>query len=322
MVAGNARSALAVGAFFVAGLVLLMALLSFFGEGSIFRSKQRAVAHFEGSLSGLNVGAPVTFRGVKVGSVESIELRIDARDASASIPVYLSLSSNAAQWNGDAEPDIGRLVDRGLRAQLASQSFVTGQLYIELDFHRDVRSPQALRNGPNDYPEIPTLPSETAQLIDFVKDLPMSELVDALRNTLTRIDRMTATIEAQFEPMSRDVAEALQTLNETIPQIRDDFSDIQRSVAQVAGTADTALLGMEATADGMGNDFAALSKELRDTAAELRTTTAEIDSLLASDAPARRDLETLLRDLSLSARALRNFSESIEERPNRLLFGP
>jgi paraquat-inducible protein B len=322
MQADNARSALTVGLFFVGGLLLLALLLSFFGEGSLFRSKQRAVAHFEGSLSGLNVGAPVTFRGVKVGRVEAIELRIDADDASARIPVYLSLNPDAAQWNGDKALDIERLVARGLRAQLASQSFVTGQLYIELDFHRDAPPRRAITAPQGAHPEIPTLPSETAQFIDFFKELPMQELVEALRNTLTRIDRMTATIEAQFEPMSRDVAESLQTLNTAIPQLRDDFSAIRASIETVAERTDATLRTVDDEAARAGEEVTKLSAEMRAAAASLHRSSAEIEGLLASDAPARRDLEAMLRDLARSARALRDFSESIEERPDRLLFGP
>ena len=322
MQADNARNALTVGLFFVAGLVVLALLLSFFGEGSFFRSKQRAVAHFEGSLSGLNVGAPVTFRGVKVGRVEAIELRIDAEDASARIPVYLSLNPDAAQWNGDKGLDIQRLVARGLRAQLASQSFVTGQLYIELDFHRDAPPRRAITASQGTHPEIPTLPSETAQVIDFFKELPMQELVDALRNTLTRIDRMTASIEAQFEPMSRNVAQSLQTLNTTIPQLRDDFSAMRASIEKVADRADATLLTVNGEAARMGDEVTELTTEMQAAAASLHRISTEIEGLLASDAPARRDLETMLRDLARSARALRDFSESIEERPDLLLFGP
>lgn len=322
MLSDTPRSALAVGLFFVTGVGVLALLLSFFGEGSVFASKQRAVAYFDGSLSGLNVGAPVSFRGVKVGRVEAIELRIDSEDASARIPVYLSLNPDAARWNGSEALDIQRLVDRGLHAQLASQSFVTGQLYIELDFHREPLPRASAAKTTGEHPEIPTLPSDTAQVIDFVKDLPMAELVDALRNTLTRIDRMTATIEAQFEPMSRDVAESLQTLNTAIPQLRDDFSAIRASVETVAGRADTTLRTIDAETARMGDEVTALTTEMRAAANSLHRTSTEIEGLLASDAPARRDIETMLRDLARSARALRNFSESIEERPDRLLFGP
>lgn len=322
MSAGSARSALSVGIFFVAGLVVLAMLLSFFGEGSIFSSKQRAVAHFEGSLSGLNVGAPVTFRGVKVGRVEAIELRIDSEDASARIPIYLSLNPDAAEWNGGKTLDIQRLVARGLRAQLASQSFVTGQLYIELDFHHDLPPRRAITAPQGTPPEIPTLPSDTAQLIDFVKELPMKELVEALRNTLTRIDRMTASIESQFEPMSRSVAESLQTLNTTIPQLRDDFSAIRTSIETVADSADTTLNTVDSETARVGDEITALTTEMRAAAASLHRSSAEIEGLLASDAPARRDVEAMLRDLARSANALRDFSESIEERPDRLLFGP
>lgn len=317
----NARNALGVGLFFVIGVALLVLLLSFFGEGNIFSSKQRAVTHFEGSLSGLSVGAPVTFRGVRVGRVEAIELRIDAEDASARIPVYISLNPKSAHWDGSTALDIDKLVERGLYAQLTSLSFVTGQLYIELDFGAPLTLGGTVRHE-GEYPEIPSVPSDTAQLIDFVKELPMRELVDSLRNTLSRIDRMSATIEQRFEPMSENLAETLATLNAAIPQLSEDFSAMRDNIDHLSQRADITLHRIDQAADGIDTEFAALSAELQATAVALRATSDEVDSLLGSDAPSRRDIERLLRDLALSARALRDFSEAIEERPDRLIFGP
>ena len=104
----TSRSALAVGAFFVIGVVLIVSMISFFGSGLPWQSKLRAVAYFKGSLSGLTVGAPVTFRGVRVGNVERIELRIDGAQARAQIPVFLRLNPDAAQWrSGDGAAQAG-----------------------------------------------------------------------------------------------------------------------------------------------------------------------------------------------------------------------
>lgn len=322
MSGGTMRSALAVGSFFVAGLLVLIALLAFFGDGSLFRSKERVVAYFDGSLSGLSVGAPVTFRGVRVGSVEKIELRIDGNNASAQIPVFLSLNSDAAEWNGGDEPDIERLVQLGLRAQLASLSFVTGQLYIELDFYPD-RSGEASGRAAHTtaYTEIPTLPSETAQVIDFVKQLPLRELVHSLRNTLERIDRMTATVESEVGPASDALTESLQTLREAIPQISSDFHAMRTSLDQVADDTSATLATVDDTVAASREEIAVLSAELQRTAESLRATTGHLDTLLAADAPARRDIETLIRDLARSARSLRRFSETVEEQPNSLIFG-
>lgn len=315
------RSALAVGAFFVLGVALIVTMISFFGDGLPWQSKQRAVAYFEGSLSGLSVGAPVTFRGVRVGNVERIELRIDGAQARAQIPVFLRLNPDAAEWRGgNGEPDVKALVDQGLRAQLASLSFVTGQLYIELDFHPEhvvVPTVEPL----HDVPEIPTMPSETAQVIDFVKQLPVRELVASLRSTMSRIDRLTETMEGEFKPMSESIRTALDTLNATIPRVAEDFERLQKDLGRASDQAGGAMQKVGNAADSMSDEVAVLARDLRDTSEALRRSNRQVESLIAEDAPAREDLEQMLADLARTARSLRAFSSTLEEHPNSLLFG-
>lgn len=315
------RSALAVGAFFVLGIVLIVVMISFFGDGLPWQSKQRAVAYFKGSLSGLTVGAPVTFRGVRVGSVERIELRIDGAQARAQIPVFLRLNPDAAQWRGgNGEPDIHALVAQGLRAQLASLSFVTGQLYIELDFHPDHIAETATGHS-HDVPEIPTMPSDTAQVIDFVKQLPVRELVGSLRSTLERIDRLTATMEGELRPMSQSITQTLDTLNRTVPRVAQDVERLQRSIGRASADAGEAMQQVGDAAEHMSAEVVLLAQELRSTAEALQRSNRQVESLIAEDAPARADLEQLLSDLARTARSLRAFSATLEENPNSLLFG-
>lgn len=315
------RSALAVGAFFVLGVLLIVGTISFFGDGLPWQGKQRAVAYFKGSLSGLSVGAPVTFRGVRVGNVERIELRIDGAQARAQIPVFLRLNPDAAEWRGgNGEPDVKALVDQGLRAQLASLSFVTGQLYIELDFHPD-HTVERSGSAAHDVPEIPTMPSETAQVIDFVKQLPVQELVSSLRSTLSQIDRLTATMESEFKPMSESITTALDTLNTTIPRVADDFEQLRKDMGRASDQAGDAMQNVGDAADRMSNEVGLLAQDLRATSEALRRSNRQLESLIAEDAPARADLEQMLADLARAARSLRAFSNTLEERPNSLLFG-
>ncbi|MEQ9480076.1 MAG: MlaD family protein [Algiphilus sp.] len=319
----TSRSALAVGAFFVIGVVLIVSMISFFGSGLPWQSKLRAVAYFKGSLSGLTVGAPVTFRGVRVGNVERIELRIDGAQARAQIPVFLRLNPDAAQWrsgDGNGEPDIHALVSQGLRAQLASLSFVTGQLYIELDFHPD-HVPEGSTAHIHDVPEIPTLPSDTAQVIDFVKQLPVRELVGSLRSTLERIDRLTETMEGELKPMSRGITNTLNTLNDTIPRVAADLERLQQDLGQASAKAGTAMEQVGTASERIGEEVALLAQELRATSEALQRSNRQVESLIAEDAPARADLERMLSDLARTARSLRAFSSTLEEDPNSLLFG-
>src|SRR5262249_49385960 len=125
-----------VGGFVLGALALLVAALVLFGGGALFQRTTRAVTYFEGSVTGLSVGAPVAFRGVTLGSVSNVVLQMDAQTGTAIIPVYLQFDPSKITWIGgqaltaQAKED---LIKRGLRAQLATQSLITGQQMVQLD---------------------------------------------------------------------------------------------------------------------------------------------------------------------------------------------
>ena len=66
-----------IGAFVFGGLLLAIGAIVLFDNFRLFSPTMRAAVVFQGSISGLSVGAPVTFRGVRVGAVESIVLQFD-----------------------------------------------------------------------------------------------------------------------------------------------------------------------------------------------------------------------------------------------------
>ena len=68
-----------VGAFVLGGIVLALGAIVLFGKFNLFNPAVRAAVVFEDSIAGLSVGAPVTFRGVRVGAVESIAIQFDPK---------------------------------------------------------------------------------------------------------------------------------------------------------------------------------------------------------------------------------------------------
>ncbi|MBV9247716.1 MAG: MCE family protein [Acetobacteraceae bacterium] len=121
-----------VGGFSLGALVLVVAGVLFFGGTRFFERTARAVIFFQGSVAGLEIGAPVTFRGVRVGSVQNVEIHLSAGGESR-IPVTIELLPGRVILE-DKEARLQQLVAAGLRAQLDLQSFVTGQLRVNLDF--------------------------------------------------------------------------------------------------------------------------------------------------------------------------------------------
>ena len=80
-----------IGAFVVGAAILAVAGVAYFGGGKFLAKTTAYVAFFDGSLKGLNIGAPVTFRGVRIGTVTNIVVRFDSVDQSIRIPVYFEL---------------------------------------------------------------------------------------------------------------------------------------------------------------------------------------------------------------------------------------
>ena len=131
----------AIGAFVVVAVALGVAAIIVFGSGKFFVKKDVYVAYFPGSVKGLRVGAPVVFRGVKIGEVTQIRLYADRRENIVQIPVILEVDPGNFKNMGPPEENrreyLEKVIKSGLRAQLQMQSLVTGQLMINVDFYPD-----------------------------------------------------------------------------------------------------------------------------------------------------------------------------------------
>jgi paraquat-inducible protein B len=146
-----------IGAFVLGATALVVTAILFFGSGNLFKERLACVSYFPGSVAGLRVGAPVTYRGVRVGEVTSIGIRIDPDPARAIAQVNMELLPEAVKVYGTSAltRSVPELVERGLSARLVMQSVVTGQLQVELDFVR--RRPTIGRSS--EVTEVPTVPS-------------------------------------------------------------------------------------------------------------------------------------------------------------------
>jgi paraquat-inducible protein B len=129
-----------IGGFIVGAVVLAIAGVMTVGSGKLFTESIKCVMYFEGSIQGLYVGAAVNFRSVKVGSVMSIKMQLDRQNFDIRIPVIVEFpkGTGGAMEMLNADPRIptdamAALIERGLRAQLQTDSLVTGLLFIQLD---------------------------------------------------------------------------------------------------------------------------------------------------------------------------------------------
>ncbi len=174
------RNALLIGAFVIAALAMVVIGVLWLSGNDLFKKQQEAMIYYKGNVTGLYVGAPVGFRGVAIGQVENIDLQVDSQSLKALVPVRIRLRTDAMHFSGaekGAPVDLRTLVQRGLRARLVAQSFVTGQKSIELDF---VPNTPATLVGGGTRPEIPALAERFGALIDQVAELPLADTVQEI----------------------------------------------------------------------------------------------------------------------------------------------
>ncbi|MBS3917077.1 MAG: MCE family protein, partial [Sulfuritalea sp.] len=132
-----------IGAFVLGALALAVVTILLVAGGEWFRERSQHRLYFEGAAHGLQVGAPVVFLGVKVGTVKHIQLGLDESNHKFVVPVTIEIEPHVVRMRNGEPIDlrnretVSGLVQRGLRARLRMQSILTGQLYVDLDFHPD-----------------------------------------------------------------------------------------------------------------------------------------------------------------------------------------
>jgi paraquat-inducible protein B len=316
------RSQAVVGAFVLGGILLGLAAIALFGNLSLFHRSLQAVVVFEGSISGLSVGAPVTFRGVRVGAVENIEIEVDPKTEVAYIPVILRLISNprpGVRQTAEGLIDLPALIDRGLRAELNLQSFVTGQSQIDLDVSPSV--PPVLHPDITSLPEIPVKQSTLQRATEQLGRLPLHELAEDTVATLNSLRVLAEKLDRDLPPLVQSVKTTAEHTTQTVDIAGQAVKDLQGRLdttldafAQVARTGDLQLTQR-------GADLHTLLAASDQTMRQVRELLADVKGLTAERSGSRANLESTLRDLAAAAASLRGFANDVEHDPQLLLTG-
>ncbi len=236
-----------IGGFVLGAVALAVAGLVIFAGGRIFRPSQRWVAFFDESTKGLAIGAPVTFRGVRVGSVSDIKVIVSRERQTISIPVIFAIDpgrmtdpqGGTVRFTSDRSAAM-RAFERGLRAQLELQSLVTGQLSINLDFRPG--TPLVLRGGSTEYPEFPTIPSTMAALGQSLSDLDLYQLARDIRTTVEGVNRLVnapqlqqavASAATAMEGASKLVATADASMAKLGPILDKTSADLSETLGMI-----------------------------------------------------------------------------------------
>ncbi len=175
--------------FVVGAVALLIIAILAFGSGMLFKQSDKYILFFDGSVKGLSVGAPVIFRGVKIGTVKDISLIYDSKTQDVLIPVIIDVELSRVKGIPEnvGYPDYMALVNQGLRAKLEIQNFITGQLMLAFDFYPD--RPVQLRGIIKQYPELPALPI-SPDIFEVMQEIPIKEISSDLKSTVAGINKL------------------------------------------------------------------------------------------------------------------------------------
>jgi paraquat-inducible protein B len=315
-----------IGTFVLGAFTLGVVTILMLSGGHWFQEHRQQILYFEGAAQGLQVGAPVVFLGVKVGSVKRIQLGLQRNNQKFLVAVTIEIEPEVVQARLGEQIDLRdqetmrQLVERGLRGQLRMQSFLTGQLYVGLDFYPD-RPARFFATDPalNEIPTIPTtveeltLKLESFHVEKFLNDMSVisasaskllgtdetAELPQRLSRILTHLESFSRKLNDESAPVLDDLRADLAALNEALVAVT-------RAADRIAELAEPE---------------SPLFESLRHAGEELAGAALAVRELSVADSPTLERLNVLMQELARSARAVRLLAETIEQEPEAMLRG-
>jgi paraquat-inducible protein B len=318
-----------IGAFVVGAVVLATIGVIVFGSGKFFEEKHEWVLFFPGSVKGLTVGAPVTLKGVQIGTVTDVKVVIDRENVTFQTPVYVEVLPERVKDIGEyspaekkriaADPDesMKLLVERGLRAKLELQSLVTGKLQVAFDMYPD--TPVRYVGLEKKVPELPTIPTAMEQLTKTLENLPIKEIVEDARKTMAAIENLAT---------SPELTEAVTALNETLQ----DFGKLARNLDDRVGPLTTSIEEtMKDTRKLVQNvntqikpTFTALQETLKTAQASVKNAEvalASVGDVVDPDSAFMYELTRTIQELRAMAQSINSLAGYLERQPDSLIRG-
>jgi len=316
-------STTSIGLFIVVGVALGVIGLLLFSSSKLFSRTKEVIAYFDNSLNGLDEGAPVKFRGVTIGSVKRVMIRFNQHPEDHALPVILELEEKLVRerWGEEithvfTAEAIQRDLRNGLRATLQAQSFVTGVLYVGLEFHPDA-PPAVFHQIQKIYVEVPSQPTDVQQLMSNLASLDLKGVEKNLNALLTKI---SATVDGlHVAQLQDDITKLLRSADRLVssPDLKNDLVALQTTLDQYR------LLGEKLTnrVDPLADDVERTLAEAERALVQVRGAAQNVRILLAPDAPLPNDLDQTLRELSGAVQSLSSLLDFLKQHPNALITG-
>lgn len=323
-----------IGTFVLGAVLLLVAAVLLFGGTQLFSKKRLLVAYFPESVKGLRVGSNVLLAGVRVGFVKSIQLegQISDTDSLTTLvqvlmevqPETFELTSHGTALNPHQREVMtpAEFVNAGIRARLGIDSLVTGQLLVELDFRPDTK---AIYRAPRkSYPEIPTIPSDTQQIIDRVQEFfsKLTSEVDFAQiakdiqgiaagvNQLVNSPELRSMLAGGSKLTNEDIPGLIDAMNQSLAQLDGALADTRKLLHHVDGQIDP-LMG----------DLRSTVKRLDGALTNTQQLLQSMNGQIKQGSALNLEIQTTLHDLQAASRSASLLLDYLEKHPEALLRG-
>lgn len=315
-----------IGAFVLGALVLAIAGIMVFASG-VLTPVHKNIIYFDGSINGLNIGAPVKLKGVAVGKVTDIIVVFDTERGKIVTPVVIEfepqkLHSLEGHEIGPArEVNIKHLIERGLRAQLQVQSLVTGQLFVEINFRPE--TPVRLVAGDSAmYPEIPSIPSPKEQIentideiVATIRKIPLDETMRAILSSIMQVEKLLKSPEITSSLVTID--HTLKDLQKLVQHLDEKIDPLTADIHNTLGTSRALIQNVNGHIPVLMTEAQTTLNATTAAMHQARNTLATVDQAATPNA----NLDNALRDLSTAANSLRVLADFLQRHPDALLYG-
>ena len=306
----------AIGAFVVGALALVIVGIVVFGSVNLLQRPLKVVMYFDESVNGLAVGAPLAYRGVKLGTVTAVRVEV----GTTRVAVFADLDPGALAARAErksARQELDRAIQGGLRAQLGLQSIVTGQLFVSLVLLPDT-APVTVGLEPA-VVEIPTVPTLLQQfverfekIVNAVQDLPWEQLFHAsletlegardlarspeLTRTLKSVDAALADFQKTMKTVEREAGPLIASLKATSETSRGVVKDVGQDLQQVLSDTRPLLSSLRETSEAARGSVEGIAGDVRQTLGDLRPLVSRLEAAADSARAALDKSQAVLAD--------------------------
>jgi paraquat-inducible protein B len=308
-----------VGSFVVGAIALSIVGVMILGGGTFMEERFTGIMYFDESISGLDVGAPVDFQGVRIGTVTGVRMEMDAtREGAVFRPVTFQIEFNRIYFRGgrksrgdEVKEQVERLVqERGFRARLATQSILTGKLKIEMGYFPE--APINRKHRDTDLWEMPTIPSPLAAVKSEVQELPLTDIIQETYRVIRNVGDI-------LDP--EKTGQTMNALNATLAQLDGVIQQIRDTIQPITTEGAGAIVDVRTSLQELQSIFKKIDDNIQPMLDSMTDTSSRVGNLLDPESPMRGEINLLIAEMRETSRSMRLLTEYLEQHPESLLRG-